>query len=185
MPTWTTLSDSTLAQDKPLTQSITRALRDNPIALAEGASGAPQVEHKAINSGAFSASTTAGGGFSQANGAVVPFSVENFDQNGWFNSSTYRFVPQKPGLYLVSAYVFQGSGGTGSSATFSLRKNGTIFASAAIGAANVSNSALTSLVYLNGSTDYVDVVTTVPSGSLTLGGGGSSWIRGCLAGYTP
>lgn len=43
MTTHTTLPDSSLAQDKPLTQSIARALRDNPKAMAEGDATAPEV----------------------------------------------------------------------------------------------------------------------------------------------
>lgn len=43
MTTWTTLADATLAQDKPLTQSVARALRDNPTAIAEGSSGSPVI----------------------------------------------------------------------------------------------------------------------------------------------
>ncbi len=43
MTTWTTLSDATLAQDKPLTQSVARALRDNAIAIAEGAGSSPVI----------------------------------------------------------------------------------------------------------------------------------------------
>lgn len=43
MTTFTALSDTTLSQDKPLTQSITRALRDNPKALAEGDITAPEM----------------------------------------------------------------------------------------------------------------------------------------------
>jgi hypothetical protein len=41
--TFTNLSDSTLEQDKPVTQSVMRALRDNPKALAEGDATAPEV----------------------------------------------------------------------------------------------------------------------------------------------
>ncbi|MEZ5781150.1 MAG: hypothetical protein R3D70_05815 [Rhizobiaceae bacterium] len=43
MTTFTTLPDSSLTQDKPLTQSIARALRDNPKAMAEGDATAPEV----------------------------------------------------------------------------------------------------------------------------------------------
>ncbi len=43
MTTFTTLSDISLSQDKPVTQSIARAWRDNPVALAEGDITAPEV----------------------------------------------------------------------------------------------------------------------------------------------
>lgn len=43
MTTYTPLADATLAQDKPWTQSISRAVRDNPLAIAEATSGAPSI----------------------------------------------------------------------------------------------------------------------------------------------
>lgn len=43
MTTYTTLTDAVLAQDKPLTQSIVRAFRDNVNATAEGSSGSPSI----------------------------------------------------------------------------------------------------------------------------------------------
>lgn len=42
MTTYTALSDASLSQDKPVTQSIARAWRDNPLAMAEGDATAPE-----------------------------------------------------------------------------------------------------------------------------------------------
>lgn len=41
MTTYTAISDATLSQDKPLTQSLMRALRDNVLALGENDSSLP------------------------------------------------------------------------------------------------------------------------------------------------
>lgn len=43
MTTYTNIPDTSLAQDKPFTQSIGRALRDNPLAIAEADGTAPEV----------------------------------------------------------------------------------------------------------------------------------------------
>lgn len=43
MTTWTTLPDTSLEQDDPLTVEIALAYRDNPIAIAEGSTSAPVV----------------------------------------------------------------------------------------------------------------------------------------------
>lgn len=43
MTTYTALSDVSLSQDKPVTQSIARAWRDNPLAMAESDATAPEV----------------------------------------------------------------------------------------------------------------------------------------------
>jgi hypothetical protein len=49
MTAYTTLSDTALSQDKPLTQSTARAFRDNPLAIAEGDSTAPKIQPAAID----------------------------------------------------------------------------------------------------------------------------------------
>jgi hypothetical protein len=43
MTTWTDIANGTIDQDSPVTQPLLTALRDNPIAIAEGSSGAPLV----------------------------------------------------------------------------------------------------------------------------------------------
>lgn len=44
MATWTTLPDATLEPGKPIRSIDVLALRDNPVAIAEGASGAPKID---------------------------------------------------------------------------------------------------------------------------------------------
>lgn len=44
MATWTTIPDSSLEPGKPIRSIDTLALRDNPVAIAEGAAGAPKVQ---------------------------------------------------------------------------------------------------------------------------------------------
>ena len=47
MATWTTLPDATLEPGKPIRSIDTLALRDNPVAIAEGEVGAPRIWGKA------------------------------------------------------------------------------------------------------------------------------------------
>lgn len=49
MADWTTLADSQLDPDAPLTSELAYAWRDNPIAIAEGAAGAPKVVGQALS----------------------------------------------------------------------------------------------------------------------------------------
>lgn len=44
MATWTTIPDSSLEPGKPIRSIDTLALRDNPVAIAEGAAGAPKID---------------------------------------------------------------------------------------------------------------------------------------------
>jgi hypothetical protein len=57
MTAFTTLLNALFLVDKPITSSIGLALRDNPIAMFEGAAGAPRLQFAALDA-AFS---TAGG----------------------------------------------------------------------------------------------------------------------------
>lgn len=49
MTTYTTIPDGDIDQDSPVTQPLMTALRDNPIAIAEGASGAPRINLSAVS----------------------------------------------------------------------------------------------------------------------------------------
>ena len=48
MTTYSTIADGQIDQDSPITQPLMTALRDNPIAIAEGAAGAPKIADKVI-----------------------------------------------------------------------------------------------------------------------------------------
>lgn len=48
MTTYTSIPNGDIDQDSPATQPLFQLLRDNPIAITEGASGAPRVQGKAI-----------------------------------------------------------------------------------------------------------------------------------------
>ena len=48
MTTYTAIANSAIDQDSPVTQPLMTALRDNPIAITEGASGAPRVQPEAL-----------------------------------------------------------------------------------------------------------------------------------------
>jgi hypothetical protein len=49
MATWTTVPDSSLEPGKPIRSIDAIALRDNPVAIAEGAAGAPKIEAQALD----------------------------------------------------------------------------------------------------------------------------------------
>jgi len=51
MATWTTLPDAALEPGKPIRSIDGLALRDNPVAITEGAVGAPQIQTAALTAG--------------------------------------------------------------------------------------------------------------------------------------
>lgn len=55
MTTYTSIPNSDIDQDSPVTQPLMTALRDNPIAITEGATGAPRIVAAGIEGGDVSA----------------------------------------------------------------------------------------------------------------------------------
>lgn len=111
-------------------------------------------------------------GISSAVFTKVQFNNEDFDTASCFDSSTnYRFTPNVTGYYQFNWAVW--ITGTGQSATVALiYKNGSAykygnFASGQIGGVVSVGS---ELIYMNGSTDYVEIfgATTTTSGTVTF-----------------
>ena len=74
--------------------------------------------------------------------------------SAWFNTSTYRFTPQKAGYWQVTATYDIYRGGT-LEAGISIQKNGSNVSTAStLGSINICS---TKVVYLNGTSDYVTV----------------------------
>lgn len=96
-------------------------------------------------------------GVSDAVLTKVQLNLENFDTASCFDSTTnYRFTPNVAGYYQINGTLYvTGTLATGSSAIY---KNGSLYCygSFVIVSATGSISAVSSLVYLNGTTDYVE-----------------------------
>ena len=54
MATFTTIPDTDLDGSSPATEDVFLALRNNPVAIAEGDASAPRIEIKALNTGSLS-----------------------------------------------------------------------------------------------------------------------------------
>lgn len=111
----------------------------------------------AVNGPAFSAYLTANQSISANTYTKILFDAENFDTNNNFASS--RFTPTVEGYYQVTAAML----GTGTSITVcqcSITKNGTgiLIGNDPRGPTYSSYTSLVSgLVYLNGTTDYLEI----------------------------
>jgi hypothetical protein len=115
----------------------------------------------------------------------VPFNVEIFDTAGAYDSSTnYRFLPLVAGYYQINANVsFQASGGV---MTVAIYKNGSAYSygNQTINSSSVAATTVNDIVYLNGSTDYVDIYAYQGSGgavNVFTSGQTYSWMSGFLA----
>jgi hypothetical protein len=114
---------------------------------------------------AFSAYINGNQTISNVTQTKVAFNAENFDTNNNYDSSTnYRFTPTIAGYYFVNANVLFNSM-TGVQAV-SIYKNGTRYLSgdAYASTSNANNVRNSALVYMNGSTDYVEIYAYQSSG---------------------
>jgi len=125
--------------------------------------------------------------FSDATNTKITFNAEEFDTNSNFNTSTYRFTPTIAGYYQISvSAVFRQSPMIDS--IILLYKNGSVFKrgygfSIASGA-NMTNMVMmiSTLVYMNGSSDYLEVYAySDGTGNATLINGDSqTYFQGVL-----
>jgi hypothetical protein len=90
------------------------------------------------------------------------FQTEEFDTANAFDSTTnYRFQPQVAGYYQINGAVqFAGTTNAGLVQIFkngSVYKNGTYISPSSAGTLGFPSSVVSSLVFLNGSTDFVEL----------------------------
>jgi hypothetical protein len=98
----------------------------------------------------------------------VQFQVEEFDTANCFDNATnYRFTPTVAGYYQVSTAVQYGGTATSLTAiTTSIYKNGSEFKRTYVSTTNYGQApAFSTLIYLNGSTDYIEVYGNVSASS--------------------
>ena len=123
---------------------------------------------------AFSAYNAGTQSISASTSTKVVFNAEDFDTASCFDSTTnYRFTPNVAGYYQFNANVYQ-TGGTYSYVWLNFYKNGSSTVEcnrvSSTGQGTLNGSAL---IYLNGSTDYVELYARAQGGT-TLQLGASS-----------
>jgi hypothetical protein len=93
----------------------------------------------------------------------VQFQTEEFDTNNNYDATTnYRFTPTVAGYYQINTYV-QVNGGS-VNPTMAIYKNGSIFKSNYPGyTVGSPTTSISTLIYLNGSTDYIEVYINIGS----------------------
>jgi len=116
--------------------------------------------YKPANAPAFSAYMVNGStGVSVTSGSFtkIVLDTEEYDTNSNFDTSNYRFTPTVAGYYQINAGVTMASPDTGCAAY--LYKNGSGYQwGSSRGTANMFPTATTTtLVYMNGSTDYLEL----------------------------
>lgn len=121
---------------------------------------------------------------------VVQLSVEDYDTASCFNTSTYRFTPNVAGYYQINASAQIDNVGAGvlGNVFVCIRKNGTVRYDVSILAGANLGSFLGSgsiLIYLNGSSDYLELICNMSGGTspapIILGDSSRTRMSGFLA----
>ncbi len=129
------------------------------------------------NQPAFSATMSANQTVTTSTYTKVVFNTEEFDTNNNYDSTTnYRFTPTVAGYYQVIACIYPATAVT--AINCAIYKNGNNFK--VFGGTTVSSS-VSSLIYFNGSTDYIEcyafLVGATPS---ILSTSSLSYFNACL-----
>jgi len=131
------------------------------------------------NMPAFSAYQSSAQTLSSSTYTKIQYQTELWDTANAFDSTTnYRFTPQVAGYYQINSAMAVAAAVT--QIQLSIYKNGTIYKQGANlpGAAQVLTSGL---VYLNGTTDYVEIYAWIAAGQAIAGGSPFYvWVDGCL-----
>lgn len=129
----------------------------NLIVTGSGSFGGPV---QITNQCCFSVNRTAAQLINNATNTKIQLNVEQFDQGGYFDSSTnYRFTPLVAGKYLISGAVALDPSVAGTGMVVSIWKNGAIYRGSSVQAsfAAVLSGTVTAVIDFNGTTDYVEL----------------------------
>jgi hypothetical protein len=111
------------------------------------------------NGPAFSAYLNSSQSFTGGVYTKVQLNAEEWDTNNNFDSTTnYRFTPTVAGYYQVNCQAQQSSTYSGTNVV-AIYKNGAAYKSATL--STYGPPTLSAMVYLNGSTDYIELYTNL------------------------
>jgi hypothetical protein len=134
----------------------------------------------AINGPAFSAYANAATSLTNGAFTKISFQVEDYDTNNNFASS--RFTPTVAGYYQISA-ASNVSGGTTAELSIAVYKNGSGHRQGSdfITAGSQYSQSISTLVYCNGSTDYIEIYLYIATAGKSTGTGDNSvWFNGAM-----
>jgi hypothetical protein len=148
------LPDASITADELATGAVTQ------VKLASGVG---------VTGPAFSAYQNTGQSFTSGVFTKIQFQTEDFDTANCFDNSTnYRFTPNVAGYYQINGIFLPGAA-TSNVGTLAIYKNGSVYSYGAqnIMSGNYMSSVVAVLLYLNGSTDYVELYGYQASGGTT------------------
>jgi hypothetical protein len=139
-----------------------------------------------IDGPAFSAYAQGNQSVSNNTWTKVALAYEEFDTNNNFNTTLYRFLPTVAGYYQINGQI--GGNATVTNPTIvaaAIYKNGAIYKEYITTGNSIDYQMgiVSSIVYLNGSTDYVELYGYLRSTSAVISGESSyviTWMNGAM-----
>ena len=113
----------------------------------------------------------------------VNFNTETWDTNSNYDTSTYRFTPTVAGYYQVSCSIDAGASTTTTRVLPGIYKNGSGYkfgGNLGTASGNSFSSVCSSIVYMNGSTDYIECYGYIIATTAIISPSGGSWFDACL-----
>jgi hypothetical protein len=102
----------------------------------------------------------------------IEINTEEFDTANCYNTSTYRFTPNVAGYYQVSGCINNYSSTSPTRVFATIYKNGSVYKRFSDGAVSSGTfyaaSEGSALVYLNGSTDYIELYGFIVAATATI-----------------
>jgi hypothetical protein len=122
------------------------------------------------NMPAFSAYLSSNQTISTGTDTKIQFNIETFDTaNCYDNTTNYRYTPNVAGYYQVTVSVRDNTGAATGTIRAQIFKNGSAYTISIVNnSANGCTSATTNLIYMNGTTDYLEGYMFQNSGSSML-----------------
>jgi len=138
-----------------------------------------------VGAPAFSAWASASQTFSSGVFTKIQCNTEEFDTNSNYDTTTYRFTPTVAGYYQLTGAFYINTGSSGGESILSIHKNGSEFKRGIdIGnntAGSIYQITVAALVYLNGTTDYVEMYGYMSVGHTSGSGQSANYFQGFLA----
>ena len=136
-----------------------------------------------VTGSTFSASMSATQTITTSTFTKVNFNTEAWDTNSNYDTSTYRFTPTVAGYYQVSCSIDAGASTGASRVLASIYKNGSAYrygVNLGTVAGNSFSSVCSSIVYMNGSTDYIECYGYIIATTAIISPSGGTWFDACL-----
>ena len=124
----------------------------------------------------FSAWQSSGQTLSSAVTTKINYQTELWDTNSNYDTSTSRFTPTVAGYYQINAAICTAS--TASQQILAIYKNGSLYQRNDIPSININQ--ISSVVYCNGSTDYIEIYASFGTGQNTFASVNLNWFNGAL-----